>query len=207
MIGLLTTDIALKAFLESVFAEWELPVGSSEEASLLVVDLDSVSSYPKEKQTLTLSYNIFNRPDLARPFLQEDLRALCLERLNLESKCQPAVANSVKMTENATSGRVFRLAEKGVWYGEAYIALIPSEMSLFTLLYENRGRCVPTEACQRACRTRGEKKEGADGREGNSAAVTVAALRKKLDHRFGMRFIVSHRGKGYSLILPRDTEE
>lgn len=208
MIALLTTDIALKAFLESLFAEWELPVVSSDEASLLVVDLDSVPSYVKGKKTVTLSYNIFNRPDLVRPFLQEDLRALCRERLEPDFICQPEVAKTLESGESATSGCVLRLAEDGVWYGEAHIALLPSEMRLFTLLFENRGKCVPTEACQKACRTRGEgKKEALDGKEGNSAAVAVAALRKKLDHRFGMRFIVSHRGKGYSLVLPRDTVE
>lgn len=75
-------------------------------------------------------------------------------------------------------------------YGGEIIDLSQTEMLLFSILYENRGRPVSRESLHKTVWGVGDS---------NVLDVYVSYLRKKLDHRFGKQFILTVRGKGYML--------
>lgn len=182
MIALLTKDGRLRDFVESVLSEHQLTITLPDAASLFIVDLDT-EAIPRGREALRISSSPFVDCELTRPFLQEELIALCKSRLG----GQPTVAKIVeKPIEGLTLGEGF-----ASYRGEK-IALTPAEFRLLSLFVANRGEMVPLADCERVCRVRASS--------GNSVSVTVASLRKKLDYRFGERFFLSRRGEGYCLI-------
>ena len=90
------------------------------------------------------------------------------------------------VTENAS----LVLSYDVLTYGEERIELSQTEMLLFLVLYENRGRPVSREILHKSVWGIGES---------NVLDVYISYLRKKLDHRFGKQFICTVRGKGYML--------
>ena len=78
-------------------------------------------------------------------------------------------------------------------YGKMSALLTETELKLLLLLYENRGKTVLCEEIVQ------KVFDGRTVENSNVAAVYVNYLRKKLDEKFGKRFIFSVRGKGYML--------
>ncbi|MBR2987406.1 MAG: helix-turn-helix domain-containing protein [Clostridia bacterium] len=191
MIAVLTKNQALFHFLESLFSEYGFSVVPPEEARLTVVDLDTETAV--KGPSVTVSETVFTSPDLLRPFEQDALITLCRERLGMD-ECQPAVVKRDGLDDKAIDERAFSLLDGAVSYGEDVIPLTSGEFRLFSCLFERRGEIVSEEELRAVMSVRARE----DGSYGNSVAVTVNALRRKLDHRFGMRFIVSHRGRGYT---------
>ena len=76
--------------------------------------------------------------------------------------------------------------------GGKRISLSPCERALLALLMETPGECVPTEQIDALWQEKG----------GNTTAVYIRYLRKKLDEPSGLRLIRSVRGRGYCLCLP-----
>ncbi len=70
------------------------------------------------------------------------------------------------------------------------IPLTKKEFSLLSLLYESRGTPVPRERAMQC--VFGEAGEGT-----NVVDVYINYLRAKIDHPFGVRLILTVRGKGY----------
>ena len=198
MIAVVSKNERLAAFLVSLLTEQGFSLCSRREALLTVLDLDTEQPSKEDRALVTVSENIFTQCDLVRPFLQKEFLALCRQKLGMEgnfsAECQPEVAFHTKTKEKATVRCELLPDREAVLMRGETIVLTPAEWRLFVLLYRHRGEVVSTEDCQAACRLKGRNGK----EEGNSAAVTVAALRKKLDHRFGVRLILSHRSRGYS---------
>lgn len=185
MIAILTRDKRFYDYLAGIFAEEKLPLCDKAEAKLFVVDLDSERIPAGAKATVTISSDIFEKSDLTRPFLQEELVSLCRECLFGQDEPLP------KRAEKSPDGLVF---ENGaVLYCGERIPLTPAEERLLRLLSARQGEVVSLADCEVVCRVRTAK--------GNSVSVTVASLRKKLDYHFEKRMILSIRGEGYRLSL------
>ena len=115
------------------------------------------------------------RPFLIDTFVFEITKALFSE----EAKAPP----SLTVDKN----------HKTVRYGNTSVSLTETELKLLLLLYENRNQTVLSEDIVQTVFG------GRPVENSNVAAVYVNYLRKKLDERFGKKFIFSVRGKGYML--------
>lgn len=93
-----------------------------------------------------------------------------------------------------TASRVpfLRLLPDGVLLQGKSVPLSPAERALLALLLETPGECVPTEVIDRLWEEKG----------GNTTAVYIRYLRRKLDEPTGLRLIRTVRGRGYCLCLP-----
>ena len=80
-------------------------------------------------------------------------------------------------------------AHKCAVLGETRIALSDNEYKIFALLCENRGETVSRESLSSAI----------GSADSNICDVYICYLRKKLDNKFGLKFIYTVRGQGYSL--------
>lgn len=97
------------------------------------------------------------------------------------------------VAENTTSKIPFlRLLPDGVLLQGKSVPLSPAERALLALLLETPGECVPTEVIDRLWEEKG----------GNTTAVYIRYLRRKLDEPTGLRLIRTVRGRGYCLCLP-----
>ena len=97
------------------------------------------------------------------------------------------------VAENTASKIPFlRLLPDGVLLQGKSVPLSPAERALLALLLETPGECVPTEVIDRLWEEKG----------GNTTAVYIRYLRRKLDEPTGLRLIRTVRGRGYCLCLP-----
>ncbi len=153
-----------------------------------IIDLDTVpatSSLPSPAVTFTRSPSTHPTADFARPFLFRELVAMVKERF--------ALLTPSPVREQPISDAPFlKLLPDGVQMRGQIIALSPSERALLGLLMQTPGECVPTERIDELWQEKG----------GNTTAVYIRYLRKKLDEPSGLRLIRSIRGRGYCLCLP-----
>lgn len=121
------------------------------------------------------------KPCLRRPFLTEtfikEIKGLLFPEEKHESP------------PTLTVDKKHRVAR----YGKLSATLTETELKLLMLLYENRGKTVLCEEIVQ------KVFGGRTVENSNVAAVYVNYLRKKLDEKFGKKFIFSVRGKGYML--------
>lgn len=151
-----------------------------------VVDLDSLA--PSEKlpsAAITFSSSARSDADFVRPFLFRDFCALVSARFGQKPR-------SESMRSAAPAPDFLELRPSGVLLKGEYIPLSPSEHALLSMLIEHSGECVPTEQLDAIWQENG----------GNTTAVYIRYLRKKLDEATGLRLIRCIRGKGYCLCLP-----
>lgn len=149
--------------------------------SPVIVDLDDFEC-PPNRRAVTFSSHPDRNADLIRPFLTEELVALCQKRFALE--ISPI---SFEDSERPT----LLLTDEGVLLGGQPVSLSPSEQALLKLLLAHEGECVPKEEIDRLWKS-----------NGNMTEVYIRYLRKKLDEPSGLRLIRTVRGKGYILCLP-----
>lgn len=191
MIAILTQDTLFGVMLKSVLEEegFEAVVSKTlpEKATGVLCDLDHGAA-PDGLPAVTFSKNPFRSADLLRPFAIDTFAALCRSAFFAEA-CKVSKSKEVP-TRKADDDPAYLLTEEGVCcFGES-VMLTPTEHRLFAGLLEKRGQLVPSTALEALI---GEEK-------GNSLAVYMNYLRKKLDYRFGRRLIATERGKGYRLL-------
>lgn len=80
-------------------------------------------------------------------------------------------------------------AHKCAVLGETRIALSDNEYKIFALLCENRGETVSRESLSSVI----------GSADSNICDVYICFLRKKLENKFGLKFIYTVRGQGYTL--------
>lgn len=160
----------------------------SEEELLWILDLDTVSPpSPMPSQVITLSRSSDASVDLIRPFLFRDLIALAKER-------SKGVADTAPVASPAVSPQpLLQLIPDGVLLRGRPIALTPSEHALLALLMDFPNECVPLSKIDALWKEKG----------GNTTAVYIRYLRKKIDEPAGLRLIRTVRGRGYCLCLPK----
>ena len=78
---------------------------------------------------------------------------------------------------------------KNAYWGDEVISLSENECKVLSLLCQNRGETVNRETIDMLL--------GAE--ESNMGDVYVCHLRKKIDHKLGLKLIYTVRGKGYML--------
>lgn len=167
----------------------ELP-SRKKEAIGYVIDLDSIR---KDSALPTPSITISRAPqkgaDLCRPFLFTDFTALASQRF-----ASPAVPSGTDAPAPAASldRSLILLADSMILMGKK-IPLSPGEHRLMTMLMEAKGECVPLPEIDALWQEQG----------GNTTAVYISYLRKKIQTVTDLNLIKSVRGKGYCLCLPR----
>ena len=153
-----------------------------------IIDLESIpmlSSLPSPAVTFARSSATHPTADFIRPFLFRELVAMVKERFTLWAP--------TSVREQPVSDAPFlKLLPDGVQMNGQTIALSPSERALLELLMQTPGECVSTERIDELWQEKG----------GNTTAVYIRYLRKKLDEPSGLRLIRSIRGRGYCLCLP-----
>lgn len=163
----------------------DLPARKSD-LSGFVIDLDAVpADLPLPAPCITISRHPEKGPDLVRPFLFSTFSALALERFRTTPSPTPPVSSVVN------EAAIELLPDSLLLYGKR-IALTPSERALMALLMDAKGECVPTERIDLLWQG-----------EGNTTAVYISYLRKKIQSVTDLQLIRSVRGKGYRLCLPR----
>ena len=140
-----------------------------------VVDIDSVKIPPQCEADITVSREEEKAPTFVRPFVNADFVRYIKGKLSFTGEDEED----------------FTLVQGAVLYGSAMIPLSDIEYTIMKLLIERRGEAVSSDEIKEAV-WQGDDK-------GNSLVVYINYLRKKLDFRFGKRFIVTVRGKGYML--------
>ncbi len=160
----------------------------NEEELLWILDLDTVPPpSPMPPQAITLSRSDAASPDLIRPFLFRDLITLAKER-------SKGVADISPLASAAASPQpLLQLIPDGVLLRGRPIALTPSEHALLALLMDFPNECVPLSKIDALWQEKG----------GNTSAVYIRYLRKKIDEPAGLRLIRTVRGRGYRLCLPK----
>ena len=159
-------------------------IPASAAGSEIILDLDSTEmATPIPAGTWTISRDSARNPRYLRPFL---LSAFAKEIAAVASADTPAVAA-------ADDAPFLSLTDDGVWLQGRAISLSPSERALLALLIERGGECVSTEEIDDLWAEKG----------GNTTAVYIRYLRKKLDESCGLRLIRTVRGRGYCLCLPK----
>lgn len=164
----------------------DLPAASNPSEAGWVVDLDSLA--PGEKPphgAITFSSSPRAGADFVRPFLFRDLCA------QVSARCTGVLHAQAEHNGSRTPA-FLELRPGGVLLKGEHIPLSPSEHALLSLLLEHSGECVPTEQLDAIWQEGG----------GNTTAVYIRYLRKKLDEATGLRLIRCIRGKGYCLCLP-----
>lgn len=161
-----------------------LPSRKSDSAGF-VIDLDCVHrDSPLPSPAITLSRSPAKGADLCRPFLFSDFTALAAERFAPPS---PDLPNAPTAEQSVTL-----LADCMILMGKK-ISLSPSERTLMAMLISAKGECVPTAEIDAIWQESG----------GNTTAVYISYLRKKIQTVTDLNLIRSVRGKGYCLCLPR----
>lgn len=110
------------------------------------------------------------------------VRPFILKRL-----CDTAVKS---FYDTKGGGFDFTTDSEGVIYNGQKIRLSKKESELFSLLLENRGKCVSREHIANTV---------FEGSDTNVTDVYIRYLRKKLDLHFDKRLIITVRNKGYML--------
>ena len=152
-----------------------------------VIDLDSVPLSPLPSPAITFTRFAEAHPgaDLIRPFRFSSLVELVKERLVFSAPVATVSASSV-------AAPFLKLLPDGVMMNGKKVSLSPAERAVLALLIERGGECVPKEEIDALWQEKG----------GNTTAVYIRYLRKKLDEPSGLRLIQSIRGRGYCLCLP-----
>ena len=151
----------------------------------LVIDLDSIHRDTLlPSPAITISRSPHKGADLCRPFLFSDFTALATERFT--SPASPAHSPIAQETS------LHLLADCLVLDGQK-IPLSPSERAVMEMLLNAKGECVPTAQIDTLWQESG----------GNTTAVYISYLRKKIQTVTDLNLIRSVRGKGYCLCLPR----
>ncbi len=186
MIAVVTRDRRYREFLESLVEESGFTLTVPEQASLLLVDLDTERPpYGRENAALTLSGDVFKLPDLSRPFLKSELISLIKKHLF-------PTASVVEAKERSAPSQTLVWENGRLSYGALLIRLTPAEARLFALLFEHKGSMVPLADCEAVCR----KRRG----EGNSVAVVMTGLRRKIETITEKRLFITYRGRGYGMV-------
>ena len=162
----------------------DLPPRKTESAGF-VIDLDCIRrDVPLPSPAITISRSPGKGADLCRPFLFTDFTSLASERF------APPAASPV--SPSAPEQLITLLADSMILMGKK-IPLSPSERALMAMLADAKGECVPTAEIDALWQERG----------GNTTAVYISYLRKKIQTVTDLNLIKSVRGKGYCLCLPR----
>ena len=165
----------------------DLPARKSD-LSGFVIDLDAIpADLPLPSPCITISRHPEKRPDLVRPFLFSAFSALALERF----RTTPTPSSTAPVSSTVNEAAIELLPDSLLLYGKR-IALTPSERALMALLMDAKGECVSAERIN-----------GLWQGEGNTTAVYISYLRKKIQSVTDLQLIRSVRGKGYRLCLPR----
>ncbi len=136
-------------------------------------------------QAAETCHAFFHRPFLMSEFLAEIFDDDKLHRSRNARERSSISAARRERRESLTLDR----NGKCILYGKERIPLTDSELKVISLLYEKRGISVSREEISSLL--------GADN--GNICDVYICMLRRKLDNRFGMKFISTVRGSGYML--------
>lgn len=140
-----------------------------------VVDTDTVKIPSQCVADITVSRDEQKEPTFVRPFENEEFVRYIKGILSFTGE----------------EDEDFTLVQGAVLYKGAMIPLSDIEYTIMKLLLERRGEAVSSAEIKEVVWQGDEK--------GNSLVVYINYLRKKLDFRFGKRFIVTVRGMGYML--------
>ncbi len=123
---------------------------------------------------------------LTRPFAMDAFFAAVCEL------CAQASAPALPSEATCAQDLLF-VTETGAFFGETPLALTRTELALLQYLFAKRG-----QVCTRAELLLSVWGEGGET-ETNLVDVYIRYLRKKIDHVFDVRCILSVRGQGYML--------
>ena len=165
--------------------------GGVKSCALLIVDADSSECLAsarsvRRKKTLSVTRDAERAGQgvLLRPILMSELRssvAALLDRDERSRAEEPPIKPKKSRLTLDCEAKVVRM-------GEREIKLSEKELTVFSLLYENRGEAVSREAILDSL-----------GGSGNEADVYICLLRRKLEAG-GKKVILTVRGQGYKLI-------
>lgn len=179
-------EVALRQSGKTAVCFPKLPASPDSYEEGWIIDLDSLAPGDKVPAAcVTFSSSARSDADFVRPFLFREFCALVSARLCPTPRSDP-------MQSAALSPAFLELRPSGVLLQGEYIPLSPSEHALLSMLWKHSGECVPTEQLDSIWQENG----------GNTTAVYIRYLRKKLDEATGLRLIRCIRGKGYCLCLP-----
>ncbi len=125
-----------------------------------------------------------------RPFLMSEFLASVFGDIDASSRAQSI--REKRSSRPAAKRREYLVLDherKHIIFGQDDIALTENEFKLISCLYERRGEAVSRE----------ELSSVLGSSESNMCDVYICMLRRKLDNRFGIRFLITVRGKGYML--------
>ena len=167
-------------------------VPASATGAQLIVDLDTAElTAPLPAGAWTISRSADRAPRFVRPFL---LRAFAAEIAAQNSDAPHSATDGIPSVADAEGDLPFlRLTPDGALLQGKAIPLSPSERALMAMLADAKGECVPTAEIDALWQERG----------GNTTAVYISYLRKKIQTVTDLNLIKSVRGKGYCLCLPR----
>ncbi|MBQ8287230.1 MAG: winged helix-turn-helix domain-containing protein [Clostridia bacterium] len=178
-------QIALRQARIAAVISPALPVHIDDEP--LLADLDCIEPTIRlPRHTITFSRFPDRGADFVRPFLFRDLTAQVLTQMR-ENEADTSASPPRK-----SDAPFLRLTPDGVLLQGRPVSLSPAERTLLALLMETPGECVPTRVIDELWEEKG----------GNTTAVYIRYLRKKLDEPTGLRLIRTVRGRGYCLCLP-----
>ncbi len=128
---------------------------------------------------------------LHRPFLMSELFSLIFEHEELCVSSQKAAENRYgKISFQEKKKRLSLDCDRRcALLGNDIISLTDSEYNILSCLYKMRGKTV----------TRDELSAQLTSGDGNNCEVYICMLRRKIDNRYGMKFIYTVRSKGYML--------
>ncbi len=126
-----------------------------------------------------------------RPFLMSDFLAVVfkddedINRIDSLREKRSSRTSSAKSKEYL----VLDYERKSVIFGQDDILLTENEYKIISCLYDKKGEVVSRE----------ELSSVLGSSESNMCDVYICMLRRKLDNRFGIKFLITIRGKGYML--------
>lgn len=192
-IAVLAADESLRTLITLELTRLGYTVRSegAKSCALLIVDADSpeclaAARAVRRKKTLSVTRDSerTGQDVLLRPILMSELRLSVAALLDRDER-RGAEEIQVKPKKSRLT---LDHEAKTVKMGEREIKLSDNELSVFSLLYKNRGEAVSREAILEAL-----------GGSGNEADVYICLLRRKLEAG-GKKVILTVRGQGYKLI-------
>ena len=126
-----------------------------------------------------------------RPFLVSDFLSAVFSDIGDSNRIQNVREKRSSRSAHAKKKEylVLNPERKSVVFGQEDILLTENEFKIIFCLYEKRGETVSRE----------ELSAVLGSGEGNICDVYICMLRRKLDNRFGLKILLTVRGKGYMM--------
>ena len=158
-------------------------------ADLIIFDADNAALFPRDKKAASIAYGVKHRENYTLPD-----KTVFFHRPFSVSEFKAEIERILSSDEKEKTDSI-RFSYKHVYVNNEKIALTETEYTVLSYLNEHRGEVVTRDEIKRLIN---KNKENAAA--SNCADVYISFLRNKLEKPYGKRFIMTVRGKGYSLL-------